>query len=98
MVQAYKFSDTARSECPDLLGSTTPQEFLKARYIRGCVFGLDHLMNNGRYHLYGWSFDFRPYLKRVLVKQYGGWQEYYAPNKAALRKCLYGRIQEMVEL
>lgn len=98
MVQTYKFSSTARSECPNLLGDMTPQEFLKARCVRGCIFGLDHLMSGGRYLLYGWAFDFKPYLKRILVKQYDGWQEYYAPNKTALRKCLYGRIQEMVEL
>lgn len=98
MVQAYKFSSTARSECPDLLGDMTPEEFLKTKYVRDCISGLDNLMSTGRYLLYGWSFNFRPYLKRILVKQYDGWQEYYAPNKTALRRCLYGRIQEMVEL
>ena len=44
------------------------------------------------------KYDFKPFLKRILVKQYGTWSEYFAPNKTKLRKCLYGRIDEMVYL
>ena len=44
----------------------------------------------------GFAYDYRPFLKRILVKQYGQWSEYYAPNKTKLRRCLCGTISEMV--
>lgn len=46
----------------------------------------------------GVSINYRYYLKKILVKQYDRWQEYYAPNKTTLRKCLYGNIQSMLYL
>lgn len=46
----------------------------------------------------GWIWDFRPFTKTYLVKQYGGWQEYQAFDKTSLRKALYGRIEAIVEV
>lgn len=46
----------------------------------------------------GWAFDFRPYLKTYLVKQYDRWQEYKAFDKTSLRTILYGTIQKIVEI
>ena len=52
----------------------------------------------GSYKLMGYAYDFRPWLRRILVRQYGSWAEYLAPNKTKLRECLTGSIQEMVYL
>jgi hypothetical protein len=52
----------------------------------------------GMLKIMGYKYNLRPYLKQYLVKQYGSWQEYYAPNKTALRKCLHGAIDKIVEL
>lgn len=97
-MDAYKFSECAREVCPDLLRGKTPEEFLKSSYWRGCNSGLMNLRSAGCYKIAGWCFDFTPYLKRFVVKQYGSWHEYYAPNKTLLRKSLYGTIQKIVEI
>ena len=47
--------------------------------------------------LQGYRFDFFDVLKKYLVKQYGQWAEYYAPDRTSLRKHLYGRIKQIVE-
>ena len=46
----------------------------------------------------GYRFDFFDVLKKYLVKQYGQWTEYYAPDRTSLRKLLYGRINQIVEI
>ena len=46
----------------------------------------------------GYRFDFFDVLKKYLVKQYGQWAEYYAPDRTSLRKHLYRRIKQMVEI
>jgi hypothetical protein len=56
------------------------------------------LISHGYYKLMGYLYDFKPYLKRFIYKQYGSWQEAYAPNKTTLRKVIYGRIDEIIEL
>lgn len=48
--------------------------------------------------LRGWRFDFFDVLKKYLVNQYGQWSEYYAPDRTSLRKYLYGRINQIVEI
>lgn len=48
--------------------------------------------------LHGWKFDFSNAVKNYVVKQYGRWAEYYAPDKTSLRKALYGRIEKIVEV
>ena len=45
----------------------------------------------------GWAFDFKPYLKKYLVKQYGSWQEYRAFDKTSLKKVIRGKIEKIVE-
>ncbi len=97
-VQYYKFSTAATDTPPDILNGKSPEQFLKDKYTRGCIFGLDHLKNSGFYKYMGWSFNFTPFLKKFLVKQYDHWQECYAINKAALRKSTYGTIQQIVEI
>ena len=46
----------------------------------------------------GYRFDFFDVLKKYLVKQYGQWADYYAPDRTSLRKFLYGRINQIVEI
>jgi hypothetical protein len=95
-IQMWKFSNTA-TENPTM-SIDNPKEFLKTKYTNGCVFGIDNLQKNGVFRLMGWAYDFRPYLKRYVVKQYDQWQEYYAPNKTSLRAILYGRIDKIQEI
>ena len=95
-LNARKFSSTALEEKPDILQGILPEDFLKSKYDTGIAFGLDNLHRIGHYLLMGWSYDFTPYMKQYLVKQYDSWQEYWAPNKTLLRKSLYGRIQKIV--
>lgn len=90
---AYKFSNTATPEKPDILNGQTPKEFLEQKYI-----GLDNLHRSGHYKLMGWCYDFTPFMKQYVVKQYDSWQEYWSPNKTLLRKSLYGRIQKIIEI
>lgn len=97
-VSIRKFNPAANDPSPDILENCTPEEFLKSKYIRGCIFGLDNLQKEGVYRLMGWKFDFRLFLKRFLVKQHESWSEYYAPNKTSLRKSIYGRIDEIVAI
>jgi len=48
--------------------------------------------------LQGWRFDFSDVLRTFLVCQYGHWAEYKATDKTGLRRYLYGRIDNIVEL
>jgi len=45
--------------------------------------------------LLGYRFGFEDVLKTFIVKQYGIWTEYYAPDKTSLRHLIYGRIDQM---
>lgn len=43
----------------------------------------------------GFAAPFHQILPRFLVKQYGNWEAYYAPDKGSLKKALSG-VQEIV--
>lgn len=96
-MNAYKFSSTATEQAPDILKGQTPEQFLKTNYTKGCIFGLDNLKTSGVYKLSGWAFDFRPYLKLFAFIQYGQIYKAYAPNRTALRKSEYGKIDRIAE-
>ena len=96
MLQSYAFSKTATPTAPNILGEGTVQDFLNTHFNKGCIFGLTNLYK-GFYKLHGWYFDFTPFLKTYMVKQYGEWSEYKAPNKTLLRRSLYGKIEKIVE-
>ena len=53
--------------------------------------------NFGIIKIGGWAFNFQPYLKKYLVKQYGSWQEYRAFDKTSLKKVIRGKIEKIVE-
>jgi hypothetical protein len=96
-IESHKFSSTATSEKPDILQGRTPEQFLKSKYTRGMIFGLDHLQKEGCYLLAGWCFNFRPFMKLYLVRQHGNWSEMWAMNKTAIRNSTYGTIEGIVE-
>ena len=96
-LETYKFSSTAIDDCPDILNGRTPEQFLKSKYTRGMIFGLDNLMRTGSYQIMGWSYNFRPYMKLYIVKQHGNWSEMWAPNQTCIRKSLYDKIEGIVE-
>lgn len=75
---------------------TLELDFLKRAYVRFYTNN-ENLIRYGCYKSMGYSYDFRPYLKQFLYKQYGIWHEAYAPNKTTLRKVIYGRIDEIIE-
>jgi hypothetical protein len=98
-MNAYKFSDMALNKKPDILQGITPGQFLKEKYTKGFPFGLFEIKRSGHYKIHGWSFDFTPYLKRYVVKDYhGNIHEEWAPNKTAVRTTNYGRIEYIIEV
>lgn len=48
--------------------------------------------------LQGYRFGFEDVLKTYVVKQYGSWAEYNAPDKTSLRTIIYGRIDQIAEI
>ena len=48
--------------------------------------------------LMGYRFGFEDVLKTFVVKQYGRWYEYNAPDKTSLRSIVYGRIDKIAEI
>lgn len=48
--------------------------------------------------LQGYRFGFEDFLKTYVVKQYGSWHEYNAPDKTSLRSIVYGRIDQIAEI
>lgn len=74
-----------------------PKGFLKQAYVRFYTNN-NNLISYGYYKLMGYMYDFRPYLKKYVYKQYGDWIEVYAPNKTLLRQVIVGRIDKIVEI
>lgn len=96
MIQAHKFTQTDKDKV-DILRGLTPNKYLNNVYLNG-GWGLDNLKKLGVILLMGWSYDFKPYLKTFVYKQYGSWHECKAPNKTLLRKVIYGKIDKIVEV
>ena len=48
--------------------------------------------------LMGYRFGFEDVLKSYIVKQYGSWAEYNAPDKTSLRSIIYARIDQIAEI
>ena len=74
-----------------------PVDFLDRAYTRNYTNN-SNLINYGYYKLMGYKYDFRPYLKKYLYKQYGNWREAYAPNKTKLRSAIFGKIDKIIEM
>ena len=97
----FAFHSNVPSKAPTILNEYTisPIEYLKGVFGDGGYHGaLQNLQSVGTMLWAGWSYDFKPFLKKYLYKQYGSWVECYAPNKTLLRKSVYGRIDQIVEI
>ena len=95
-IQGHKFSECAAEICPDVLQGKTPGVWLKGKYTKGCIFGLEDLKRTGFYRIDGWEFYFGAYLKQFIIRQWGSYEKQYAPNKTALRNSTFGRIDEII--
>ena len=73
------------------------KSFLQRAYTRFYTNN-DNLIRYGCYKLMGYKYDFKPFLKKYLYKQYGEWREAFAPNKTTLRQVIYGKIDKIIEL
>ena len=91
----YKFT-TTEAKKPYYKG--TAREFLRARYNKSFVFGIDNLKSYGYFKIMGWTIDFGPIMKKFIVKQYDNLYEAYAYNKTDLRKSIFGRIDYIMEI
>lgn len=83
------------------VGPAQPEFFthekILEKFKNGITFNYD-LFQHGFIKSDGWLYDFKDDLKHYLVKQYGQWSEYYAPNKTLLRRGLYGRIEKIIDI
>lgn len=71
---------------------------LNTIFDKGCNFYLNEVSRTGYAKLMGYRYNLQPFLKKYLYKQYGQWNEYFAPNKTMLRRSIYGRIDKIIEL
>lgn len=97
-IKAYSFIDTPDPKNIRKDIETAPLTFLKKvlssnRY----AFGVDNITRNGVYREMGYKYDFRPFLRHFVYKQYGSWYESYAINKTNLRHLVYGKIDAIIE-
>ena len=96
-MRVYKFSSSATNT--PTIQIENPTQWVREKFAQGnCGFGVDHLKRDGVYKLSGWVYDFNPFMNTYLVKQYGSWQEYKAPNKTLLRGTIYGRISQIIQI
>lgn len=95
-IRFYKFSTCATEMPPFYIDD--PKEFLLSKFSKENRFNNDNLSSYGIYKRAGWLYDFKPYLKKYLIKQYDQWNERYAPNKTMLRNATYGAIQNIIEI
>jgi hypothetical protein len=94
-VIGYPFvSHVSQDDRPQI---TDAKEFLKKAYVRFYTNN-DNLIRFGHYKLMGYKYDFKPFLRKYLYKQYGQWNECYAPNKTTLRQVIGGVINQIIEI
>ena len=89
-LQIYKFTNT-NSKKPEF-NKITAREFLKSKYNKNFCFGIENLKQYGVYKIMGWIIDFKPVMKKFIVKQYDSLFEAYAYNKTDLRNSIFGKI------
>lgn len=75
-----------------------PKNYLKSMFDNRYHGNLPNIHTFGAIKIMGYRYDFKKYLKQYVVKQHGGWQEYYAPNKTLLRKTLFGKVEKIIEI
>jgi hypothetical protein len=72
------------------------QDFLKRAYVRFYTNN-QNIISTGYYKNMGYAYNLRPFLTLYIYKQYGQWNEAYAPNKTMLRQVIGGRIDKIIE-
>jgi hypothetical protein len=77
---------------------TITNEIINKIFGGGYHSNFHDVSRSGTLKIMGYKYNLRPFLKLYLVKQYGSWSEYYAPNKTTLRKCLHGAIEKINEI
>lgn len=92
-MQTYKFTDTTHAA--PIIDNT--KQFLLDKYSNPFAFGTSNLLNSGVYREMGRACDFGDELTLYVYKQYGNRHQAYAPNKTLLRKCVYGRIDKILQ-
>lgn len=93
IIIGYPFADHVNQN----FRPTLSIDFLDKAYTRFYTNN-QNLINYGYYKLMGYKYDFKPYLKKYLYKQYDSWCEAYAPNKTKLRSVIFGKIDKIIEL
>jgi len=91
----YKFT-TTDTEKPSY--KENARDFKKSKYNRSFSFGIDNLKQFGQFKIMGWIIDFKPIIKKFIIKQYDSLFECYAYNKTDLRNSIFGRIEYIQEL
>jgi hypothetical protein len=88
-VDAYKFNQNSKAERIDF---KEPEIYLDNVYRTPFHMDLNRLLESGFLRWMGWSYDFRKYLTRYIIKtEHCGLCESYAPNKTLLRKVFQGK-------
>ena len=96
-LEMWKFTTTDAKK-PNYNSGLTAREFLKERYNKNFMFGLDNLKQYGGFKIMGWFIDFKPIMKKFIIKQYGYLYECYAFNKTDLRNSIFGKIEYIKEI
>ncbi|NPU99944.1 MAG: hypothetical protein HPY53_01055 [Brevinematales bacterium] len=73
-------------------------KFLHCVYRQGFVSGKNTMLDKGVWVKDGWKYNFRPYLKKFIMKQTGLWDELFAPSKAYLYRAIAGHIEAALEV
>ena len=102
-IKLYKWAVGSNARLEDVMQSTAGSFKVKLdageKLTEDNWLWLTHNVNfscfvpKGCVSVLGWCFDFRPYLRLYVYKQYGHWVEAYAPNKTILRKSVTGGSQ-----
>lgn len=93
-IMYYKFTDTSSKARPEFFSS----DWCLKQYKTKNMLWHNDLLRFGYEKCDGWLYDFKNELKHYVVKQYGRWDEYYAPNKTLLRKNIGGKVDRIIEI
>jgi hypothetical protein len=97
-INVYAFVAHADSKHINQNIIANPEEYLKSVFNGGTHSQLYNIQSTGSAKIMGFIYDFKPYLKRFWYSQYDSINQAYAPNKATLRKSVYGKIDKIVEV
>ena len=74
IINSFAFVENAKSENAVIYSTEKEvKERLEQIFRDGCTFSFNNVSRTGYEKMMGIAYDFRPFLKRILVKQYGIW-------------------------